>query len=441
METRILQRDFPKILILGYFNQSKPVGITINNMFKLWPQENLAVASFNSIREMYSPICKRYYCLGRSEIKYRFPLNYTHSVPISAVYNDFNLDNTNIQKPKIIRKYYKSKIIINRFYNRILFITGLNLNKYKYFVSNQFSSWLNEFNPDYIYCTVEDISRIKFILKVQKKTKKKIIIHIMDDWIHTAHLNTVLPFIWKRSLNRNFKQLIQLSSINFTISEKMAKEYTKKYDVLFYPFHNPIDPTKWKHNSLKGDKDKFLFVYTGKIGKDHAQAINQFINVINKPAYKDKIDLQLYSTTDITKVTRYLSIRNTERYFCGSLEYDMVPKALSYADALFLPLSFSKKSCLYTRLSMPTKVTEYMGTNKPIFCYTPEETAVSEYLRTYKAAFLTHKKCFLESSINLFINNYVLRKEMASNGIELVKENHDFYKNTIKMLDIFMKFF
>ena len=92
---------FPRVLIIGYFNQKMPVGITTKNIFQNWPQSEIAVASFGKLEELYSPICRYYYCLGSKEIKYRFPFNLINKVNPSKAHDikSFKiLDNAIINK-------------------------------------------------------------------------------------------------------------------------------------------------------------------------------------------------------------------------------------------------------------------------------------------------------------------------------------------------------
>ena len=422
--------SFPKVLIVGYFDQSKPVGITTNNMFKLWPSDKIAVASFNDIQDIHSPVCKNYYCLGNEEINIRLPLKFFNSVSSSKIYKnkEISISNNN-RKEKYKVSFLKTLVI--KILHFFMIKSGLNLIRYKYKLSDSFNSWINDFNPDVIYCTIEDIGRMQFITRLKQKTGRKIAIHIMDDWIHTSHKYTLFLGYWKRKLRNEFKQLINISDINFAISKKMALEYEEKYVKKFYIFHNPIDATsRIQHNATNQTHDKFLFIYSGRIGKHHAESILQFIKEIETPDFRDRINFRIYSTTDIKKVYTYLKKNNTEKYYHGSLKYKEIPKTLANADGLFLPLSFSKKSSNYTRLSMPTKVTEYMISGNPIFCYTPKDTAVAEYLEENHCAYLVNDKELLYKGIQDFINNKKLRYDISNNAKNLVKMNHDILKIT-----------
>ncbi len=106
--------DFPRVLIIGHFNQKMPVGITIKNMFRKQPTQNIAVASFNNINDIYSSVCNNYYCLGKSEIQLKFPLSITQKIPKSNSYSDyqFKANQINLKKDKkrIFIYYISSKI-------------------------------------------------------------------------------------------------------------------------------------------------------------------------------------------------------------------------------------------------------------------------------------------------------------------------------------------
>jgi glycosyltransferase involved in cell wall biosynthesis len=433
-----MEKMYPKVLVIGYFNQRKPVGITTKNLFCNWPEENLAVASFDEFESMYTPGINKYYSIGNKEVKYRFPFNYFKQVHASKEidYNSFGKIEK-YKKPNNL-KYCFVKTVISNSLDYIVMSTGYNIIKYKYSLSPEFITWVINFKPDIIYCTIEDIGRIQFVRELKTKMNFILAIHIMDDWINSIHSYTIIPSFWARKLKLEFIKLLNVTDLYLAISGKMAEEYNLKYGKTFYTFHNPIDLSTWNTNINRNRNDSFLFIYTGKIGKDHYRPILELISCIEKIDLQKKIEFKIYSTSDYKIVYKYLG-KKTSKYFYGSVSYEEIPDILKNADGLFLPLSFQKKSLQYTRLSMPTKVTEYMASKTPILCYAPRNTAVSKYLTENNCAFVINNTSDLFDGVSQFVKNENIRKELSKNSFNIVTKNHDMNKITENLKKIFLE--
>ena len=136
--------EYPKVLIIGYFNLKKPVGITTNNLFKGWPKGRIAIASFNKLEEMFTPYCADYYQLGSNEVSYVFPFNLVLQKGVSKGYSNvtqINIDNRGRIKKSTQKNRLAGSLI--SILNYCSLITGLFLIKTKYRISNEFLTWIN----------------------------------------------------------------------------------------------------------------------------------------------------------------------------------------------------------------------------------------------------------------------------------------------------------
>src|SRR5690554_3406250 len=128
---------YPKTLIFGYFNQSKPTGITVNNLFGSWPKGRLKIATFGSITNVYSPTCESYYLLGDKEVRFVFPFHLFFNSSPSQIFEGHY---TNIGA-KTQKSRNPFKIFSNYFINQFLIKTGLYLIKRRIIPSDSFIEW------------------------------------------------------------------------------------------------------------------------------------------------------------------------------------------------------------------------------------------------------------------------------------------------------------
>ncbi len=414
---------YPKVLILGPFNQTKPTGITINNLFSCWPKNKLAVAAFSNISIAYTPNISDYYLFGKKEIKYIFPFNLLFKVNDSKVYSNLNYSEKTTPAEKT--KLQPLKIFYNWITQLFVNKSGLFLVKRKIKLSNQFEDWLVKLNPDIVYCSIEDINTISFLKSIKEKTNAKIAIHVMDDWFHSIYYLTIFKEFWKKKLKKSFAYLLTFSDINIAISEKMAQEYNKKYKKKFYVFHNPIDLKEWDKPMTSNKKNSnFVFIFTGKINRDTYEPINDFIDSIEELKSIAKVEFKIYTTTEHEKLYSFFG-NKIDKYNFGSVNRTEIPNIIKNADGLLLPLSFNNRNIKYTRLSMPTKMTEYMVSGNPIFLYAPDNIAVTEYLNKNNAAFIVCKTNELKNKLIQFVNRNYDFSSVVNNAYKLAIAKHE----------------
>ena len=95
-------------------------------------------------------------------------------------------------------------------------------------------------------------------------------------------------------------------------------------------------------------------------------------------------------------------------------------------DILFLPMSFERQMKEKTKLSMPTKLTEYLNSGVVTLLYAPKTMAVTNYVDANNCAYILseNSQVKLKELINQIINNKVEREKVIENAIKLVETKH-----------------
>ncbi|MEN7551140.1 hypothetical protein AAG747_24675 [Rapidithrix thailandica] len=434
-----MNHNFPKVLLVCGFNQNTANGITISNLFQKWPSEKIAVLEYSSnIQDIAVSNIEKYYCLGSRETTLVWPFRHFQKVRQSCHFNKYIKDKVQHEEVKndIIRTQSSIKRLLFKLKLNFLYITGLIYKTRKYTISDVLDTWIQNFNPDIIYGTTEDLEKMNFLLILKNRYQKKLAIHTFDDWVHSGHRYHFLQRYWNKKMITTFKKTLDKSDIRLTISDKMSNEYSQKYNLSFHAFHNPVDTNFWNaDNFLKNSQKEsiFTFIYAGKVNRDTIQPLQQFIRAIESLKNEGlNIAFSIYSPYDIKVIYEYLG-QNAKKYFKGTVEYEMLPVIFKRSHALLLPLAFNKDTINYIRLSMLTKATEYMISGTPIFLYTPDNVAVSEYLTSHKAAYKHENSLSLSTSIKKFINDYTNAMKFASNAKKRAEQFHSIERVTANL--------
>jgi len=413
------QKIYPKVLIIGEtFDKTSGGGITLSNLFFNWPKDKIAVASNANLSDnVDNSVCETYYQLGYNDKLHPFPLNILlPKIKCGLIYSKKSEINTapNTDVPK-----GKFKHIYKFLYATLNFLGIYNF-IYKLKITPDFKAWIDEYNPDIIYSQLSTLEMIRFIDDVHEYTKKPIAIHIMDDWPSTISKIGPLYFYWKHVIDKEFRTLLDKSSILMSICQSMSDEYLERYNHNFEPFHNPINIDYWlpfsKNNWDK--KEEFRILYAGRVGhgiKKSIAKVSEVVMFLNQTGYNITFEIQ---TQDNESINEIFSNHGTK--WIKPLKYSDLPKRFSEADILLLPEDFDKKSVSFLKFSMPTKASEYMISGTPILVFADKRTAIAQYASKENWAYVVTENT--NSVLSNAITDLYLKDELRKNIGERAKE-------------------
>lgn len=419
---------FPRILIFGQsFNDSSGGGITLGNLFSGWPKERIAVmATGELLSNVSTKVCDTYYQIGRNEYKWHFPFKYVLPSYQSGVKTIHPQSTNYIPRKRSNFRY----ILVNKIFSPLVRWIGLFHSASKITLSAELKSWLNQYNPEFLYIQVSTREKILFATELCKYLSIPSAIHMMDDWPSTISSNGLFKNYWHNKIDAEFRQLLNNVDLFLSISDAMAREYNARYNHTFIAFHNPIDTDKWlKHRktNYSVNSDKISLLYAGRIGPGIEQSLLDVASAIDE-IRKTNVNLwfNIQTTTTDTKI-----INKLKKFGCVIInpvvEYLKIPKVLTSADILVFPNDFSKKGIDFLKFSMPTKLTEYMASGTPVLVYAPKESAATKMFMENQCGkcVLNRNKAELMEAINNLLKDKEYRKKISSRALTVVEEKFD----------------
>jgi glycosyltransferase involved in cell wall biosynthesis len=425
---KIEENIYPKVLIIGQsFNKNSGGGITISNLFYGWPKDSLAVASNDNLRsDIDISVCEQYYQLGYNEKLHPFPLNlFLPKIKCGVLINNKKSYIELKQEGNAIKGKYER---IYKLLSAALKFLGIYNVLYKLKITPEFKEWVTAFNPDIIYSQLSTLELIRFVSEIHKLFYKPVALHIMDDWPSVINTPGLLFPYWKKVIDREFRELLDKSSIFMSICESMSEEYKIRYNKEFIPFHNPIEIGNWLPYS-KTDwslKDKFTILYAGRIGRGIKKSVFEIakaVNSISKINNNVVFEIQTNNLFDLKKLIRF----NDHIKWVKPIEYTELTKRFSNVDLLILPEDFDSASIEFLKYSIQTKVPEYMISGTPILVYADKRTALAKYaIRDGWAYVVTNNDgILLMQALEKLYSNQSLRKELAERAREIAIQNED----------------
>jgi glycosyltransferase involved in cell wall biosynthesis len=249
---------------------------------------------------------------------------------------------------------------------------------------------------------------------------------MMDDWPLIITGKGLFKKYWQKKIDKEFRKLLDQTSVLMSISHEMAREYKIRYNKDFITFHNSIDIEFWKQHQRKNYElgENPTILYAGRIGLGIESSLELIIKAIEMVNEELKMSLKfILQTQEKPKwIGKYKSVVHK-----SFVSYNDLPKVFAESDFLLLPYDFSEESVKYIKLSMPTKAPEYMVSGTPIIIFAPEVTAIVKYANEEKwAEVITENKISkIAESIKKLVRDKELRQRIAQNAIKTAEKNHN----------------
>jgi len=415
-----MEKTHPKILIIGEtFRKNGGGGITLINLFKQFPKENVAIIT-NDIVNSDPDLCDNYYQIGYDEKQFIWPLNQFQTKFKSGPYifdrkkkAESNSSGTN--ESSIIKSTFKK--ITKKFELDNVLISRPKLSK-------TLINWISDFKPDTIYCQPTSLFNMQLTYSIHVKLGYEYSIHFMDNNIVSLNKRII-----NLGLRKEFQKILSNAKSLIAISPAMANGFEKKFNRPFLSFHNPIETEKWKpFVKLNYDyTEVFRVLFTGRLDFPVENSVRSFCSIISRlNQEKETFKLDIYSLDQDTPLSKEVQQFKGVTLF-KPVAYEQIPMLLSKYDALLLPLDFSPKSLEYAKYSISTKTSEYMVSGTPIVVFAPQETALSRYAREKKWGYIIDNDDFgfVVNKLTDLANDINIRMNIGQLAVKVALENHD----------------
>jgi glycosyltransferase involved in cell wall biosynthesis len=421
---------YPKVLVVGEtFRFNGGGGITMINLFKDWPSQNVGVIT-DRIAETDPGSNYLYYQLGADELTFPFPFSLIlKNAPSGPCFPHRGNGNSSIPI-KRHRNFPGIKRFIFHSFNYILEITGFYTFFNKIKLSETLKEWIINFNPEIIYIQPFHHRIMRFGNLLYRKLKIPYAIHIMDDSVSFINKSIVFKKQWQNLIEIDFESLIHNASVRMCISAAMTHEYQRRYSEKFIHFRNPIEADVWipfQKKSYDVDHDCLKIIYTGRLyPPTYDTLIDLCLTVDRLNKSKKNVILDIY--THDKNVLFYQTTGELKGvHIKPPVSQHDIPEVISEYDIFFLCLDFDIKAKKYSQYSISTRTSEGMISSVPILMYGPEVSAQYKYLCNTNSGYLVGERntFILEDAILRLWHDNELRELLARNArMTALKDNY-----------------
>ncbi|MCX7127043.1 hypothetical protein [Aeromonas sp.] len=291
--------------------------------------------------------------------------------------------------------------------------------------SSSLERWIANFNPDVIFYVGGDSKfSHEIAMTLSDKLNIPLISYFTDDYILSKEFSG-LDIISRYSsglLESTYKRTIKKSSKLYTIGKSMSEHYANHFNREFGCIMNSVD---WKPFSPKMSFGKDINVsYFGGLHLGRSDMIIKFAK--KHPFLKVKV----YSITPPSS-SCLLEFKLNNIEYCGGVTGKELDEAMFDADAFLHIESDDESYCSLTKLSVSTKIPEYLISSRLVIGYGPVYLASMKILKDNNIGIvISSAEDKDDVKLNEFLSNGSAVSNMVSLGYNFANENFLKSKNS-----------
>lgn len=431
-----MKTGFPRLLVISHnlLDTSNNVGKTLLSLLEGWPKKCLYSLYLRNEKPL-NYCCNSYYLIhDKDVIKGVASLGIYKPGIIFSEQRKVNENNTQAENA-LYRLGNKRKAVIS-----LCRDTMWKLGSWK---NNKLQQWLKAVNPDIILFVPNDYELAYDILFYANKiTSAKIVTYYMDDaFYYNQKTFGINKYRRKRLMNCGIK-CGRISEKLFTTCDMMSAEYESLFNTRCIPFGNSVKILE-KDITRKGINKQIVISYIGNLHSNRWKSILEIGDALQKINRKDNgnYSINVYSASLLDANILDAFNRCPTINFLGEIKVEQVRNIQEESDILVHVEAFDEKSVASTRLSISTKIFEYLAVQKPILAYGPSEIASMKYLQSTNAAVCCFSKTELVDAMSILIFSEDKRQELMNSAKEFAmvhcnhkKQNDRFKKEILEVM-------
>lgn len=443
-----MERDvnlkYPRTLIISHNALSKVNnnGKTIETFFSSWPKENIAHLFLLPETED-TDFCKKSYCISDYDMldncfrikninagfdvsKIKLCEHVTHySMPTKFIYNKTR---TKEKRSVVIEKIHSDAV--NR---KPLFgvIRDYIWKKYPKVLPSIYK-WIEDFKPEAIFFQGSSAAyAYNLVESIIDYFNIPLFLQCTDDYTKPLYEKSVLSRVLTKQYLKVFTRCYKKAKAIYPISDLMAEEYSNLYgNDKCYVLSNSVD--------RKNNRKEYFFnpeaniVYAGNLGLNRSSQISELgllIDEINREKHYN-IQIVVFSGSKLNAKSLSELTKPKSVCFKGFISPEKLDDEVEKADFLLHVESFDEINKRITRLSISTKIGEYIASNRCIIAFGPEDVASISYIKKNHLGYVISdqsivekKRILLEMIQNKDIYNCYVANAMEEYSKRFTKEH------------------
>ncbi|MDD4156980.1 MAG: hypothetical protein PHY08_10455 [Candidatus Cloacimonetes bacterium] len=401
-----------RVLIVSHNSFSKIYnnGKTLESIFSKFEKEEISQLFFNETDKPDFEYCN----------------NYFRITDVDIIKNIFNPASScgKVIKPTPSNNLDLKKSIYHRFrkFGNILTLFRDMLWENPVWNKKYLLEWCEVFNPDIIFLVGGKAGfSHKIAMLITISLSRPLITFFTDDYLIYPRNKNIFNIIQKLRMKKFYNNTINHSKLLFAIGDIMAHEYSKYFGKMFIPIMNSVSIKPYIEYEKK---HKIIISYFGGLHLNRWKMIVRLTSIIKE---FNEVTVNVFSIKEPSNKIKDIFCSNDINYN-GKLTGNELDEAIRGSDVLLHIESDESYYRSLTKLSVSTKIPEYLMAGRFILGYGPTEVASMRLLFDNQIGYvisseLNKKEILLK--LKGVIDNYDYRKKMGLRGYEFAINNYN----------------
>ena len=418
-----MPESYPRVLVLNgsAFGGHSATAVTLTNLFQGWPSERLALAHLDE--QASNPgggLCRRVWHLSLADV----PV-YRAVRKLLGRHRERVVGWAAPGMPGGLGASSGGSAVTWR--SRVHGVASAWADLLPLYPPPAFWAWVAEFQPEVIYSVLGSTRMLGLVRRLAVRFDVPVVPHFMDDWPAT-HYRGWANYIPRKALLARLRSVIEGAPVGMSIGPAMADEYQQRYGIRFQAFMNCVEAPPECPTGESGQASSPLkFVYIGGLHLNRWQSLQDIGKALLALCAEGcAAELVVHAPAgDLAQYGGDLAAIGTVR-LGGALRQDGVALAMRNADVLVHVESFEPRVRDYTRLSLSTKLPQYMVCGKPILAYGPGDLASCRYIQDCQCGVVVGEQNanLLLEAVRSLAGDPQRRARLGRRGWKEARENH-----------------
>jgi hypothetical protein len=300
-------------------------------------------------------------------------------------------------------------------------------------------SWAREFSPDLIYSPLGSVRMMNVCVKLSKSLDVPVVPHFMDDWPSTTYARGVFMWLPRFAMNQALRQVISRASAGMAISPDMAAEFEARYKLKFSPFMNCVFVPELEPVRAPDSDGQICFGFVGGMHLNRWRCLLKVAEALQL-CFDDGFNLRFELYAPQKDIVRYGPLFKQFGVVTtlATIRPDQVDERLRAMHVLVHTESFSPEDSRYTRLSISTKIPQYLAAGRPILCFGPRTLASVRHVIDCGAGLAVdseHDMLALKESVATLQQDLELRKRLGGSGYRSALDHHNIRAQSARFVE------
>lgn len=357
--------DYPRVLHLGFQPIGSPTnaGITLDTMFGDWPADRLLQVCLRDHPKLPRPATVVVAPASIAPLDGLARRILGRRVPTGAI------DGLNNSVKRTGRLSAKTRLRLVA--NAVNDVGPVHLPR-------ELVTQVEAFKPQVIHSLLGGVRAMRIALAFSKRLDVPIVPHFMDDWPENLFIQGQLGGFARWTSMRDLDRVMERSPVCLSIGSDMEREFEARYRRPCPVVGNSVDVDQYQHlRSTRTPADGLCLRYVGGLHLHRDQIIRQVAAALAGGPWT----LELFVPPSDGPLAEEISREYDNVRHRGSRSPDEVPDELVSASALLFLESNQPEVAQFTRLSVSTKVPQYLAAGRPVLVIGPEDQGSVRTLR------------------------------------------------------------